>query len=64
MFRRYRERAGLEGFTFHDSRHTAATWMARKLEVLDLCKTFGWSNPKMAMVYYNPTAEDIADLLD
>ena len=43
---------------------TAATWMARKLEVLDLCKTFGWSNPKMAMVYYNPTAEDIADLLD
>lgn len=64
LFRRYRERAGLEGFTFHDSRHTAATWMARKLEVMDLCKTFGWSNPKMAMVYYNPTAADIADRLD
>lgn len=64
LFRRYRQRAGLEGFTFHDSRHTAATWLARKLEVLDLCKMFGWSNPKMAMVYYNPTAEDIADRLD
>lgn len=59
MFRKYRSKAGLEGFTFHDSRHTAATWIAQKLQVLDLCKMFGWSNPKMAMVYYNPSASDI-----
>jgi len=64
LFRRYRQRAGLSGFTFHDSRHTAATWAARKLDVLDLCKAFGWSNPKMAMIYYNPSASDIAGRLD
>lgn len=60
MFRRYRERAGLSGFTFHDSRHTAATWLARRLDVLDLCKTMGWSNTSQALTYYNPTASDIA----
>lgn len=63
LFRRYRDRAGLDGFTFHDSRHTAATWLARKLDVLTLCKMFGWKNPAQAMVYYNPTASDIAKLL-
>lgn len=63
LFRRYRDRAGLSGFTFHDSRHTAATWMAKRLDVLTLCKMFGWQNPKQAMVYYNPTASDIAKML-
>lgn len=63
VFRRYRERAGLEGFTFHDSRHTAATWMARKVDVLDLCKILGWTSTKMALVYYNPTVSDLADRL-
>lgn len=60
IFRRARSKAKLEGFTFHDSRHTAATILARKLNVLDLCQVFGWSNPKFAMIYYNPTASDIA----
>lgn len=59
-FRKYRERAGLEGFTFHDTRHTAATWLAQRLHVLDLCKVMGWKNPAQAMVYYNPKASDIA----
>lgn len=62
MFRKYRRRAGLDGFTFHDARHTAATWLVKsgKVDVLTLCKIFGWSNPKMAMTYFNPTAADIA----
>lgn len=60
MFRKYRKRAGLEGFTFHDSRHTAATWLARKLHILDLCLMFGWSNTKHALIYYNAPAADIA----
>ena len=60
MFRKYRERAELSGFTFHDSRHTAATRLAQRIHVLDLCKMFGWTNPKRAMVYYNPSAGAIA----
>ncbi len=64
LFRRARAAAGLSGFTFHDSRHTAATWLAPRIDVLTLCKIFGWSNPKMAMVYVNPTADEIADRLE
>jgi integrase len=63
-FRKYKERAGLSGFTFHDTRHTAATMMARKLNVLDLCRMFGWSSAKQALVYYNPSASSIADILN
>lgn len=63
LFRKYRAKAGLAGFTFHDSRHTSATWLAHRLNVLDLCKMFGWTNPKMAMIYYNPTASDITKRL-
>lgn len=59
-FMKARIEAGLEGFTFHDARHTAATHIALKIPVLDLCKMFGWSNPQRAMIYYNPTASEIA----
>ncbi len=58
-----KRRAGYSGFRFHDSRHTAATWMAKKVDVLTLCKIFGWTDPKMAMVYFNPKSSDIADML-
>ncbi|HLA36089.1 MAG TPA: site-specific integrase [Rhodocyclaceae bacterium] len=60
LFRRARERAGLSGFTFHDSRHYAATQLAQRVHILDLCKAFGWSNINQAQVYYNPSASDIA----
>lgn len=61
-----RARAKLEGFTFHDSRHTAATRMAAKpgIDVLTLCKIFGWSNTKQALAYFNPKPSDLAKLLD
>jgi len=64
-FRNAKGRAGLSGFTFHDSRHTAATWIGRsgKLQLVELCRMFGWSNPRMAMVYFNATAEDMANRL-
>lgn len=63
LFRKYRDKAGLSGFTFHDTRHTAATLIARRLDVLDLCKMFGWSSTKQALTYYNPSASDIAKRL-
>lgn len=63
-FRKYRDRAGMSGFTFHDSRHTAATWMARKIDVLDLCRAFGWSKTSQALTYYNPSASSIAAILN
>lgn len=60
LFRRARKRAGYHDFVFHDSRHTAATRIARKIDVLDLCKMFGWKKMDQALTYYNPTAKDIA----
>lgn len=60
LFRKYRTMAGLSGFTFHDSRHSAATMLAKKVDALTLCKIMGWRDPKFALVYYNPTASDIA----
>jgi integrase len=64
-FRKYRDRAGLKGFTFHDSRHTAATRVALlpNMTLLMLCKIFGWKNPKQAMTYFNPTTRQMAALL-
>jgi len=62
-FRRYRQQAGLTGFTFHDTRHTAATMLCKKVDVLTLCKIFGWSNTSQALTYYNPKAASIAALL-
>jgi integrase len=64
LFRRARQDANLSGFTFHDARHTAATWMAHKVDVLTLCKIFGWKDTKQALTYYNPKASDLAGLLD
>jgi integrase len=60
LFRKYRARCGLSGFTFHDSRHVAATMLARRLDVLELCRMFGWSSTKHALVYFNASASDIA----
>jgi integrase len=63
LFRRARKRAGYHDFVFHDSRHTAATRIARKIDVLDLCKMFGWKRTDQALTYYNPTARQIAERL-
>jgi integrase len=69
LFRKYRVKASLSGFTFHDSRHTAATWIAGRMKsagipaqqaVFDLCKMFGWKRIDQALRYYNPTAAEIA----
>lgn len=63
LFRKAKNNASISGVTFHDSRHTAATMMAKKVDVLTLCKIFGWSNTSMALTYYNPKAKDIAKRL-
>lgn len=60
LFRRNRDRAGLAGFTFHDARHRAATVLAQRIHVLDLCRVFGWKGTSRALTYYNPKAADLA----
>lgn len=65
LFRKAKERAGIEGATFHDTRHLAITRLAKKFpNVLDLARMTGHKDLRKLQIYYNETAEKMADLLD
>lgn len=69
LFRRAVKRAGITGLTFHDSRHTATTRLARVfsekgLSVLDLARVTGHTDLRQLLIYFNVTAEDLAARLD
>lgn len=63
LFRKIKDRAGIEGLTFHDARHTAITRLARKLNPLELARMVGHKDLKMLLRYYNESAEEIAKRL-
>ena len=64
LFRKYREQIGIEGLTFHDSRATGATLLARRVDPLTLARLLGHLNLKELMAtYYRATAEEIAKKL-
>lgn len=63
LFRKYVRKANIVDLTFHDTRHEACTRLARKLDVLDLAKMIGHRDPKSLMIYYNPTASELAERL-
>jgi integrase len=64
LFRKLRDRAGVEGLTFHDSRHAAITALSRKLDVLALARMVGHTDLRQLRVYYNESAEELAKRLD
>jgi integrase len=64
LFRKIRDRAGVVGCTFHDSRHTAITNLSRKIDVLALARMVGHKDIRMLLRYYNPTATELAARLD
>ena len=64
LFRNAREKAGLSGFTFHDTRHCACTRLAKKLEPMDLARVLGHRNLRQTLQYYHINADDLADQLD
>jgi integrase len=64
-FRIVRNRAGLHGLRFHDSRHTAATRISKKLSnVLELSAVTGHRDLRSLKRYYNPDASELALRLD
>lgn len=64
LFRKVRDRSGVVGLRFHDSRHEAITRLAGKLNVLELARMVGHRDLKMLQRYYNATAEELAARLD
>lgn len=63
LFRKARDRCEIEGLHFHDSRATAITRLASKLDVLSLARMIGHRDIKMLQVYYRESAEDMANRL-
>lgn len=63
-FRKVRDKLGKD-YTFHATRHTAATRIAQsgKLTPFELASMFGWKDLKMALRYVTSQASDIADRL-
>ena len=63
-FRKARERAGITGITFHDTRHLAITRLSKKLDVLDLARMTGHRDIRQLLRYYNAPASETAKRLD
>ena len=62
-FRRARKDAKLAGFVFHDSRATAITRLAKKLQPLELARMTGHKDLNELLSYYAEPVESIADRL-
>jgi integrase len=60
-FKRACKRAGVEGFRWHDLRHTAITRLAEKLpNLIELAAVSGHRSLTMLKRYYHPCAADLA----
>lgn len=65
LWRKVRDKAGVEGLRFHDSRAYACTQLARKVDVLTLAKISGHKDIRLlSSTYYRESAADIAKRLD
>lgn len=56
--------AGIEGFHFHDLRHTAATWLGQACDLKTLMEILGHTSPRTAVRYINPALEQQRAALD
>ncbi len=63
QWRKARKKAQVVDLCFHDTRHEAVTRLSKKLDVLELARTIGHRDLKSLMIYYNPTAEELAERL-
>jgi integrase len=65
MSRKIRNKAGLEGVNFHDTRRTALTRLAKRFGPMELAKISGHQDLKILQsVYYAPAPADLAGKLD
>ena len=61
LFRKIRNRAGLEHINFHDSRREALTRLSKKVDVMTLAKISGHRDLKVLLnTYYSPDMSEVA----
>jgi integrase len=63
LWRKAKKLALIDALHFHDLRHTAVTRLAQRLAILDLARMVGHKDLRMLQIYYNESAEVIADRL-
>jgi integrase len=64
LWRKARDQSGVEGLTFHDSKHEAATRLAKFIDVLALSHAIGTKDVRLLRdTYYNNDASRSAALL-
>lgn len=63
MFRRAKAIAKVENLRFHDSRAEAIWRLSKKLDVLELARVIGHRDIKSLMIYYQASADELADKL-
>jgi integrase len=63
LWRRARDAAGLKDLHFHDSRAEAIWRLSKKLDVLELARVIGHRDIKSLMIYYETSADELADRL-
>jgi len=64
LFRKAKKMALINDLHFHDTRHTAITRLAKKLNILELARMVGHRDLRQLQVYFNMPAEEIAKRLD
>lgn len=63
LFRKARDRAEIKDLRFHDSRAEAIWRLSKKLDVLELARVIGHRDLRSLMLYYQITADELADRL-
>jgi integrase len=64
LFRKAKKMALIDDLHFHDSRATAITRLAGKVDILTLARISGHRDLRMLQIYYRETAADIAKRLN
>jgi integrase len=60
LFRKARDRAGVQNLHFHDSRAEAIYRLSKKLDILELARVIGHRDVRSLMFYYEADADELA----
>jgi len=60
LWRKVRDKTGIQHLRFHDSRAEAIWRLSKKLKILDLARAIGHRDIKSLMIYYNESASELA----
>lgn len=63
LFRKARDRAKIPNLHFHDSRAEAIWRLSKKLDVMELARVIGHRDLRSLMLYYQTSADELADRL-